>query len=238
MASICDSIKKLRLDEKICCGNDYCLNVQTQCYKPDSLVLCHEMSGVDACERRHRNNLHNENNDGAKRFCTKENLNKHLCISTDSVVDDPTRNAELNWVVSRPSVDGHNTELEASCQTCICCYGDKCTRIFGPDTSCDAGCPIYNLTMLNHKCSTIFKGKPIKSIKVGNCSDMFMPGSCQFYNLSTGSPVDETINFKPTVCDITLDHGDKISLATGVGLGAPGFILTVIAAYLSWKQYK
>src|SRR5687767_11669650 len=105
MASICDSIKKnkqLRLDEKICCDDDDCLNVSTHCYLPDSLVMCHEMSGLDACERRHRNNLNNENDDGAKKFCTNENLDKHLCISTDSVVNDPSRNAELTWVVSRP----------------------------------------------------------------------------------------------------------------------------------------
>lgn len=245
MPSICDSIKEnkqLRLDEKICCGNDDCLNVNTHCYKPDSLVLCHEMSGVDACERRHRISINNENNDGAKKFCKKENSNKHLCISTDSVVNSPNRNAELIWVVSRP-FGGYNTEFGASCQTCICCYGNNCTRIYGLDTSCTEGCPIHNLTMLNRKCSTIFERKPIESIKVGDCSDMFMPGSCQFYNLSTGSPLNETINFQPQLCDFTvkhplLDYGDKIAVAISIGLGAPGFVLTVIAAYLSWKQYK
>lgn len=247
MPSICDSIKEnkqLHLDEKICCGDDDCLNVHTQCYVPDSLVVCHEMSRVDACERRHRNNLNYENDDRVKKFCIKENSDKHLCISTHSVVNNLNRNAELNWVVNRPSIDGlGNTEFRSSCHVCVCCNVTNCIRIFGPDTSCDAGCPIHNLTMLNKKCLLIFEEEPIESIKVGDCSDMFMPGSCQFYNLSTGSPLNEIINFVPQVCDFTvipplLDYGDKIALATSIGLGAPGFILTVIAAYLSWRQYK
>ncbi|EXX69523.1 uncharacterized protein OCT59_004528 [Rhizophagus irregularis] len=245
MKPICDLIKEnkqLHLDEKICCGDDDCLNVQTKCFEPDSLVACHEMSRIDACERRHRKNLNYENNNGVKALCIKENSDKHLCISADSV-DDPNRNAEFNWVVNRPSVNGlSNTELESSCDVCVCCKGNKCSRIFGPDTSCDAGCPIHNLTMLNQKCLLIFEEGPIESIKVGECSDMFTKGSCQFYNLSTGSPLNETINFNPTVCDFTepppLDYGDKIALGTGVGLGAPGFILTVITAYLTWRQYK
>src|SRR3984885_15454345 len=78
-ASVCGSIREnmqqLDLDEKICCGNDDCLNVSTRCYKPDKLVVCHNISRIDACERRHRDNVRAENNDAVKEVCKKENLN-------------------------------------------------------------------------------------------------------------------------------------------------------------------
>src|SRR3954465_15811424 len=100
-ASVCNSIrenKQLNLDEKICCGNNNdCLNVRTRCYYPDRLVKCHEMSRIDACERRHRPNSGAENNDAVKEICKKENLDKHLCISTISI-NGPDLDGELDWI--------------------------------------------------------------------------------------------------------------------------------------------
>jgi hypothetical protein len=63
---------------------------------------------------------------------------------------------------------------------------------------------------------------------------MFELGSCQFYNLSTGNPVEkyQKLFFQPEVCDFTndggLSHSDKIALGTGVGLGVPGFAATAV----------
>src|SRR5436190_1232573 len=101
--SVCDPIdpirenmQQLHLNEKICCGNDnYCLNVSSRCYKPNRLVKCHKISRIDACERRNRDNSGAENNAAAKEVCKKQNLDKHLCISTDSV-NDPVLDVDLD----------------------------------------------------------------------------------------------------------------------------------------------
>lgn len=249
--SVCDPIKEnmqyLRLDEKICCGTEKdCLNVNTRCYRPDKLVRCHEISRIDACERRHRKNHEAENNDAVREICKKENINKRLCISTDSV-NNPDLDGDLEWIVNRP-FKGSNTELGASCQTCICCNFKECSRIFGKGIDCTSGCPINNITLLEQKCLDVFKGnETIGNIRVAICSDMFKLGNCQFYNISTGSLVKVEKNpilfFQPEVCDFTvgsplLDIGDKIALGTGIGLGAPGFIASVLSVWIAWKQYK
>ena len=84
-------------------------------------------------------------------------------------------------------------------------------------------------SILEQKCSTFFPRVPKENLRGAVCSDMFSPGDCQFYNLSTGQPLN-ALYFQPEICDFTshdLSLSDKLALASLV-LAVVAFIFSLI----------